>query len=243
VVQTGVLGDIKLIVYRWHNPRPFNIPFTWRDDASVSSAGSVADVGSHAYDTLRWMAGVEATRVLAHADVITPAKPDLGDINLAEAISWGQSHSPSSNQDSNSSGSTAKRRKGTAYDYAAISWELRSGADAVLMVSHSPFVRKGLAPEIELHGTNASLAVDRLRSTVSLFRPGDDKGEPEVVPDPGPVNRFSNYVFPGLRDRIEGKKTDHPGMDDGLAAQLFTDAAAKSAQIGTWVEVNEMVNL
>ena len=45
VVQSGVLGEIQTVVYRWHNPRPAAIPFTWRDDASLSAAGSIADVG------------------------------------------------------------------------------------------------------------------------------------------------------------------------------------------------------
>jgi predicted dehydrogenase len=77
IVQDGTLGDICSVIYRWHNARPETMPFTWRDDAELSSAGSIADVGSHAYDSMRWMLGQEAVRVLAHADVISPAKPDL----------------------------------------------------------------------------------------------------------------------------------------------------------------------
>ena len=50
------------------------MPFTWRDNAELSSAGSIADVGSHAYDTIRWMLDTEAVRVLAHADVIRQNK-------------------------------------------------------------------------------------------------------------------------------------------------------------------------
>jgi predicted dehydrogenase len=66
------------------------MPFTWRDDADLSAAGSIADVGSHAYDTMRWILGQEAVRVLAHAAVISPAKPDLGAVNLDEALRWGE---------------------------------------------------------------------------------------------------------------------------------------------------------
>src|SRR5262249_39200839 len=60
IVRQGVLGDIRSVVYRWHNPRPAAMPFTWRDNAELSSAGSIADVGSHAYDTIRWMLDTEA---------------------------------------------------------------------------------------------------------------------------------------------------------------------------------------
>src|SRR5437870_1575590 len=82
--------DVRAVVCRWHTPRPLSMPFTWRDDATLSAAGSVADIGSHTYDTLRWLLGVEATRVLAHATVLTPAKPDRGAMNLDEARHWAE---------------------------------------------------------------------------------------------------------------------------------------------------------
>ena len=93
IIREGTLGEIKGFFYRWHNPRPPAMPFTWRDDADLSAAGSLADVGSHAYDTLRWLLGEEAVRVLVHADVITPAKPELGNVNLEEALRWGAARS------------------------------------------------------------------------------------------------------------------------------------------------------
>src|SRR5207247_6864259 len=92
VVRQGALGEVKAVIHRWHNPRPAAMPFTWRDDAELSAAGSLADVGSHAYDTLRWLLGQDAVRVLTHATVITPAKPDLGSLNLDEALRWGERH-------------------------------------------------------------------------------------------------------------------------------------------------------
>ena len=49
ILTSGRLGDIRGVVYRWHNPRPLGMPFTWRDDAALSSAGIIADVGSHAF--------------------------------------------------------------------------------------------------------------------------------------------------------------------------------------------------
>jgi predicted dehydrogenase len=231
LVRQGVLGDIRSVIYRWHNPRPATMPFTWRDNVDLSSAGSIADVGSHAYDTMRWMLGTEAVRELAHGDVITPAKPDLGEINLAEALAWGQAHE---------AGQTSKLRKGTAFDYASIAFELANGAVGTLVLSHAPFLRKGLAPEIELHGTKASLAVDRIKSTITQVRPGEDPVVTETVADSGSGNRFAKYAFPALRDCIAGRPTEHPGMEDGYRVQLFTDAAALSARKGAWVTLAEV---
>jgi predicted dehydrogenase len=123
IYAAGQLGQIRAFVYRWANPRPVGMPFTWRDDATISSAGSIADVGSHAYDAVRWILGDEAKRVLTHADVISPAKPDLGHINLAEAIASGSE---------NRSSDPTQNRQGSAYDYASISIEMNS----VLSTSH-----------------------------------------------------------------------------------------------------------
>lgn len=231
ILHEGILGEIRVIMYRWHNPRPAGMPFTWRDDATLSSAGSIADVGSHAYDTVRWIVGSEARRVLTHADIITPAKPDLGAVNLSEALRWGGSHSGSDSE---------RRRKATAHDYATVAWEFGSGAVGAITLSHAPYLRKGLAPELELHGTEASLAVDRVRNTITLGYPGRDEPEVETIDDPGRENRFSQFVFPALRRRISGEATDAPGLDDGWRVQIFTDAAALSAKRGTWVETAEL---
>ena len=231
VTRAGTLGEVRAFVYRWQNPRPAAMPFTWRDDAGLSSAGSVADVGSHAYDTLRWVLGDEARRVLAHADVITPAKPDLGPIDLEEALSWGKEHTTDE---------APRSRRGTAYDYASVTVEMQSGAVGVLVLSHAPVLRKGLAPELELHGSEASLSVDRIRGEVRLARPESDPETVAVYPDEGFGNRFKKHVFPALRERMNGGASEHPGLDDGYRVQLFTDAAARSAREGRWVDLEEI---
>lgn len=232
IVRQGQLGEIKAVVYRWQNPRPDAMPFTWRDDASLSAAGSIADVGSHAYDTIRWILGEEAVRVLAHAEVITPPKPDLGAINLDEALEWGQAHQANDSPNA---------RQGTAFDYADIAFQFASGAVGSLVLSHASSIRKGLAPELELHGSEASLAVDRIASTLRIARGGEPAELLEEIDDPGFGNRFAKFVFPAVRARIAGAGLEHPGLDDGWRVQLFTDAAAQSARRGTWIEMAELM--
>jgi len=230
IVASGQLGDIKGVVYRWHNPRPAAMPFTWRDDASLSAAGSVADVGSHAYDVVRWILGTEARRVLAHADVVSPAKPDLGDIDLTEALDWGGAHAANESN---------RQRQATAFDYAAVAWEFDNGAVGAIVLSHAPFFRKGLAPELELHGTKASLGIDRIAGNVSLVRPDEPVEIIESVDDPGLGNRFSKHVFPAVRQRATGEKCEHPGLEEGWRVQIFTDAVVASASRGGWVDLAE----
>lgn len=227
ILKQGLLGDIRAVIYRWHNPRPAGMPFTWRDDARLSAAGSVADVGSHAYDTMRWLLGQEAVRVLAHAAVITPAKPDLGAVNLEEAL----------RRAIDPAGESSPRRAGTAFDFADLAFVLESGAVGSLILSHATFLRKGLAPEVELHGTEASLAIERATGRLILVKPGGDPAVLETVPDPGFGNRFAQHVFPAIRARMNGEPTEHPGLDDGWRVQLFTDAASQSAREGRWVSL------
>ncbi len=225
IVRAGTLGDIRAVIYRWHNPRPASMPFTWRDDAELSAAGSLADVGSHAYDTIRWLLGQEAVRVLVHADVVTPAKPDLGAVNLDEALRWSGVHATTD---------SSERRRGTAFDFADVAFVLEGGAVGSLVLSHAPFFRKGLAPEVELHGTEASLSLDRVTGRLMLALAGNPPELLETVPDPGFGNRFARHVFPALRARIAGEPTGHPGLDDGWAVQRFTDACVCSAREGIW---------
>lgn len=231
LVSQGVLGDVKAVIYRWHNPRPAAMPFTWRDDPGLSSAGSIADVGSHAYDLVRWMLGAEARRVLAHAGVITPARPDLGPIDLAEALDWGHAHSADAGRET---------RKSTTFDFADVAVQFDDSAVGSFILSHATYLRKGLAPELELHGTQASLGVDRIAGELRLARPDRDAETLETVPDPGFGNRFARHVFPAIRRQLAGAACDHPDLEDGWRVQLFTDAAATSSRSGAWVDLAEL---
>jgi predicted dehydrogenase len=225
LVSAGALGEVKVVIYRWHNPRPAAIPFTWRDDAGLSSAGSIADVGSHAYDVVRWILGTEAKRVLAHAGVITPERPDLGAIDLAEALDWGRTHA------GDTGGQT---RKSSTFDYAAIAVEFENEAVGTFLLSHATYLRKGLAPELELHGTKSSLSIDRLSGAIASALPDQDVQTLETLPDPGFGNRFLKHVFPAMRKQLSGAPCDHPDLKDGYHVQLFTDAAALSSREGGW---------
>ena len=39
LVQSGAIGEIKAVVYRWHNPRPMDMALTWRDDPNSHLLG------------------------------------------------------------------------------------------------------------------------------------------------------------------------------------------------------------
>jgi predicted dehydrogenase len=231
LVDSGVLGEIKAVIYRWHNPRPADMALTWRDDPNLSSAGTIADVGSHAYDTVRWILGQDAVRVLAHADTITPSKLDAGEINLTEALELGEQEA-----------TERASRKGGTVDYANIAWEFEGGAVGTLLLSHATYLRRGLVPELELHGTDASIAVDRFHGKIVMSHPDNRVEVVESLPVGGfdLGNRFKQWVIPALREVMSGKSQEDlnvPNLYDGWRVQLFTDAALESSRRGSWVEI------
>ncbi|MEM7386795.1 MAG: Gfo/Idh/MocA family oxidoreductase [Verrucomicrobiota bacterium] len=231
IVAAGELGEIMATIYRWQNPRPAGMPLTWRDDPALSSAGTIADVGSHAYDVVRWITGQAAESVLAHGDTLTPIKADLGEVNLGEALDWGKSHEVSETEG----------RKGGTVDYANVSCRFDGGANGVFLLSHTTFLRKHLAPELELHGTRASLSIDRWSGQVVLVNDEQEKEVLDHLPDQGFGNRFEKHVFPALVPFVQGEvpaePEAHPNLKDGWIAQRFTDAASRSVKEGHWVDV------
>lgn len=229
IVRAGELGEIRATVFRWQNPRPRAMPFTWRDDPSLSSAGTIADVGSHAYDVVRWIIGSEAEAVLAHGQRLTESKPDLGEINLAEALAEGKRESEKE----------AANREGGTVDYANVSCRYANGAVGCYLLSHATDLRKHLAPELELHGTKASLGIDRWSGEVIRITPTQEKELLERQPPFEFGNRFGKWVLPALTPILNGESAgqDYPDLKDGWLAQRFTDAAAASVREGQWANV------
>ena len=230
LLAEGLIGEVRGVVYRWHNARLPSMPYTWRDDAEQSAAGSVADGGSHAYDALRWLTGLEARRVFAQAGVLTPPKPDLGEPNLEEALAWSESHDATAGE---------SRRAGTAFDYGNLTFELDNGGVGVLMVSHAPYLRSALAPDVELHGSEASISIGRFTGDLHIARKPGESELLEALPAPDAPNNFRDMVHPGLLATMAGEPTEMPELHAGWRVQLFTDAAVASAERGAWVETAE----
>ncbi|MDG1892667.1 MAG: Gfo/Idh/MocA family oxidoreductase [Verrucomicrobiota bacterium] len=228
-VASGELGTIRSVIFRWQNPRPEHMPLTWRDDPALSSAGTIADVGSHAYDAVRWIMGNTAEKVFTHGETLTPGKQDLGCINLTEAIAAGNRESTGK----------ALIQKGGNFDYACVNCRFENGAAGVFILSHATYMRKFLAPELELHGTKASLSADRYTGKLILARPGHEPETLHKLPAFEFGNRFEAHVFPSMAPQVRGETSavKHPTLEDGWLAQRFTDAAYQSGKQGDWVDV------
>lgn len=225
LVSQGLIGETRAVICRWFNPRPKTMAFTWRDDPGLSASGVIADDGSHFYDLVRWILDKEAVRVMSHVRTTTAVKPDLGDLNLIEALSVEET----------AQADPVLRECGTA-DFGNVTWEYEDGTTATMLMSQMPSLRMGFAPEMELHGTKASLAVDRKSGSLFLLR---DSGPPCLLETHSTEsgNRFSKHVLPAVQAAVAGKLNDHPNLRDGHQAQIFLDGALKAAQLGYWARL------
>ena len=124
-------------------------------------------------------------------------------------------------------------------------WEYESGAVGSFVLSHAPYLRRGLVPEVEFHGTEASITVDRFHGKVTRGLP-DNSVEVIYEAPPGGFeigNRFQQWVIPALREVMRGAKqedVDVPSLHDGWKVQIFTDAVVESAKHGTWVSLADI---
>ena len=224
LIADGAVGRVRWFTYRRHMPRTAGSAFAWRDDAAVSTAGAVADLGVHMIDVLRWMLGEEPRRVLAHGQVLESSKPYAGELDMQEAEACTEAD---------------EARRPTAWDHGTVLVELSGGIAGVLMTSESARVRGGLSPELEVHGDTASLAADSTTGRIELLRGGGPPQVETVATDAG-VNRFGSYVLPALRERAAapaGAAFGHPGLDDGVHAARYVDACLQSARSGAWERV------
>ena len=223
LIAGGAAGRPRWFTYRRHMPRTAGSAFTWRDDASVSTAGAVADLGVHMVDVLRWMLGEEPRRVLAHGQVLESSKPYAGELDMLEAQACTEAD---------------QARRPSAWDHGTVLVELSGGIAGVLMTSESARVRGGLSPELEIHGETASLAADSTSGRIELLR-SDGPPHVETVSTDAAVNRFGSHVLPALRERAAapGDACEHPGLDDGVHAARYVDACLNSAETGAWATV------
>ncbi len=122
LIAGGAVGRARWFTYRRHMPRTAGSAFTWRDDAAVSTAGAVADLGVHMIDVVRWMLGDEPRRVMAQGQVLESSKPYAGELDMQEAAACTKAD---------------EERRPTAWDHGTVLVELSGGIAGVLMTSES----------------------------------------------------------------------------------------------------------
>jgi predicted dehydrogenase len=90
MVRNGDLGRIRFVAAE-HASGWASAPIEqWRMDPEIGGAGSaVADVGTHAFHLLRYITGLEATRISAELSTLVPARPVFDNATVRLTLSNG----------------------------------------------------------------------------------------------------------------------------------------------------------
>jgi predicted dehydrogenase len=238
LIAAGDIGEVGQVNVRYRGDYGFRDPTGkaagWRFDRAASGGGSLADIGSHAIDVARYLAG-EITCVCANRQSFAGTDP-LG---------------PSSAK------SGARRVPGTAVDDAFdVLVEFQSGASGVIQTNWCAAGKKN-ALEFEVFGDGGSLAFSwQHANELQYFSRADDlarQGSREVIIGPRHPGAAEFWPAQGLglgysdafcialgqfaRAVVDASRSS-PDFQDGLRACEAATAMEASAESGAWQAVD-----
>ena len=225
LVTEGAVGEVRHVRYATASVLSSDpaAPWDWRYDPEEYSYGVLSDLGPHAVDMVRWFAG-EVTEVIAHAEVVTPARVDAHGV----------------------------RRPVGNWDDCTVDLRLASGARAAVHTSRvlalTPYRR--FHHVLEVLGTRGGVSYDSDRPAEVVF--AESGTRPRTVPadglDIGDVTPGSfeemlattgHAADHQARDMLAvfaGECPEHvPSLTDGHTGQVVLDAAARAVAERTWI--------
>jgi Predicted dehydrogenases and related proteins len=77
LIREGAIGKIRHVKYNFRAPQrgDENLPWTWWSDEK-SGGGTLGAVGSHVFDTIRWLSGAEISRVFCQLQLHVKQRRD-----------------------------------------------------------------------------------------------------------------------------------------------------------------------
>lgn len=234
MAEEGFVGEIVSFraVYLHSGYLDPNRPISWRMQMEKSGGGALVDLGSHAIDLLRLLAG-DPVRVNARLRTIVTERPaSAGSTDLVPV---------------------------TVDDIAVVQLELANGCVGTLEASR---VATGAQDDLrlEVHGTRGALRFD-LMDPNWLYayddtRPhaplGGERGwtriecvqsypRPHSLPGAKTSVGWSKFHIASIYDfvsNVAAGRLGSPSFADGLAVHRVMDAAAKSSDTGTWQDIS-----
>ena len=240
LIEAGDIGEVQAVFGRIWQPRATHEPLQWWMTESECPTGSVGLLGVHLLDLARYLSGSEYATVMAHLPTVVGERPDLGDISRADANRWSEEN-PQGPPDGTPVG------KVTASDFGTVHGEMKSGAIFTFTAGQTTFTRPGPTPDVQVHGSKGSAFVSYgaasggLGSVALVRGTGKDIVDIPVAAHESARTQnalmFRNYVLPGLQAHAAGDTHDVAGFNDGLAVARVVDAARKSHELRSWVDV------
>ncbi|MFO0892862.1 MAG: Gfo/Idh/MocA family oxidoreductase [Isosphaeraceae bacterium] len=198
----------------------------WRvDPLKAGASGCGGDIGTHAYQFVRFVTGLHAVRLLARMKSIVPGRALDDDFTVLAELSNGAIATITASQITTG----AQNDNG----FRVI------GTTGTLTWSHTRF------DELELYNSDQPVRVYRQGSDYS-YVPASIKpylrlpaGHPEGFHEAlANLHRTLEWTIRRSRGEPAPQPFEHPGIADGVAGMAFLEAAVLSASRGdAWVEV------
>ena len=228
MIESGLIGDIQKVDLQyyqgWINPIIHDDKKraeTWRLQPEKSGISCcIGDIGTHAFDMLEYVSGMEVKHLLADLNYIYPDnKMDVDGtilIKFSENIKGVIRASQIATGEENNFSVAIYGKKGS------LKWEQENPNYLYHLSEDSPI--KVLKPGHE-YNSDFSLAASKL-----------PPGHPEGVFD-----SMAN-IYNGIANKINNKNSfndEYPTLNDGLRGMLFIEKAVESHEKGNiWVNLN-----
>ena len=202
---------------------------TWRVDPKRSGAsGCGGDIGTHAYEFVRFVAGLKATKVQARLKAFVPGRSLDDDFTvLAELDNGGIATIAASQVTIGAQNDNGFRVVGTT---GTLEWSITDH----LRLKH---YAAGEPLRIYRQGAEYKYFPGSIQPYLRL-----PSGHPEGFHDSlGNLHRTLEWTIRGRLGEEAPRPFEHPGIVDGVAGMAFIEAAVASGdEDGAWVEVEQV---
>lgn len=200
----------------------------WRVDPKKSGAsGCGGDIGTHAYEFVRFVAGLKATRLRGRLKTFVPGRALDDDFTvLAELDNGGIATVAASQITIGAQNDNGFRVSGTT---GTLEWSI---TDHTILKHYAG----GQPLQLYRQGAEYGYFPGSIKPYLRLPS-GHPEGFHEALAN---LHRTLEWTIRGRRGENVPKPFDHPGIADGVAGMAFVEAAVASAkQDGEWVAVTE----
>jgi len=245
-VLRGQAGQVRMVTGTWFQDwlsRPED--WSWRLEREESGpSNTAADLGSHWFDLVQFITGMEVTEVMADFSTLIPVRRKP----VRQVVAF-----------ETAKDTQFQEVRVELEDYAAVLFRLSSGAPGSFTTCQAATGRKS-DTEIQVYGSNYSLAWDHRRSNRLWIghrdRPNETLIESPLLQDPdsgsyaslpaGHPLGYHDALMNLFKDFYEDVKAGGKGSQRVLARPTFRagleemkilEAVVKSAKIRKWVKV------
>ena len=216
IVQNGYLGELRHVNVQYHQGwgNDAHVPLTWRFQKDLCGYGALGDLGSHAIDLVRFMAG-EIEEVSADCGILMPERESADGTGMLPV---------------------------TVDDYAQFMAKLTGGVPALFSITRFAYGRRNYQ-RVELYGSKGGLIYtqdllsgtlcDKLEACI-----GDVAFQSNQYSEmPVPV-RFQCSQMEAFYRCLHGDGSGLAAtLRDGLICQKVMDTVARSSAARQWERV------